>query len=122
MPHAFPHFVEPCLEAFRFLETRFGFAPPVVEQLGRECYVWYSKGDRWVSIAYEPGQSPIVELFHPTRELKHRRFPRHSTASAKPKRLKRFPDSDEAQRHQTLQANAAELEALEREFLEGRGA
>ena len=122
MPHACPYFVEPCFEAFHFLETRFGFAAPVVEQLGRECFIWYGKGDRWVSIAYEPGSVPIVELFHPTRDLKHRRFPRHSERPARPRRLRRFRDNNDAvQQRQIAQVQAAELEALEREFLEGTG-
>jgi hypothetical protein len=114
MPHVFPFFVTPCLEAFQFLETRFGFDAPVVEQLGRECFIRYRKGDRWVSIAYEPGSVPIVELFHPTHDIKHRRIPRLKSGLANPRR---FADTDEAQQRQTLQAQAADLETVEREFL-----
>jgi hypothetical protein len=114
MPHVFPFFVTPCLEAFRFLETRFGFDTPVVEQLGRECFIRYRKGDRWVSIAYEPGLVPIVELFHPTLDIKCRRIPRLKTGLANPRH---FVDPDEAQQRQTLEAQASDLEAIEREFL-----
>jgi len=114
MTHAFPWFVTPCLEAFNYLEIRFHFDAPVVEQLGRECFIRYRKGDRWVSIAYEPGVVPIVELFHPTRDIKHRRIPRLKSGLANPRR---FVDTDEAQQRQTLQAQAADLEAVEREFL-----
>jgi len=114
MPHAFPFFVTPCLEAFGFLETRFGFDAPEVEQIGRECFIRYRKGDRLVSIAYEPGAVPIVELFHPTHDIKHRRIPRLKSGLANPRR---FADTDEAQQRQTLQAQAADLETVEREFL-----
>ncbi len=114
MPHAFPWFVTPCLEAFSFLESRFGFESPVVEQLGRECFIYYRKTDHWVSIAYEPGSVPIVELFHPTRDIKHRRIPRLQSGLANPRR---FADTDESQQRQTLQAQAASLETVERGFL-----
>lgn len=114
MPLVFPFFVTPCLEAFRFLETRFGFSAPEVEQFGRECVIRYRKGDRWVSIAYEPGAVPIVELFHPTEDIKHRRIPRLKRGLANPNR---FIDTDEAQQRQTLQAQATDLEIVEREFL-----
>ena len=114
MAHVFPFFVIPCLEAFRFLQARFGFDAPTVEQLGRECFIRYRKHDRWVSIAYEPGSVPIVELFHPTDEIKHRRIPRLKTGLADPRR---FADTDENQQRQTLQAQAADLESTEREFL-----
>jgi len=114
MAHVFPYFVTPCLEAFSFLETRFGFEAPIVEQLGRECFIRYRKSDRWVSIAYEPGSVPIVELFHPTHDIKDRRIPRLKTGLAKPRR---FADTDESQQRQTLQAQAADLETVEREFL-----
>jgi hypothetical protein len=114
MAHVFPWFVTPCLEAFSFLESRFHFDAPVVEQLGRECFIRYRKSDRWVSIAYEPGSVPIVELFHPTPDIKHRRIPRLKSGLANPRR---FEDTDEVQQRQTLQAQAADLETVEREFL-----
>jgi hypothetical protein len=114
MAHVFPWFVTPCLEAFGFLQSRFGFDAPVVEQLGRECFIRYHKDSRWVSVAYEPGCVPIVELFHPTNDIKHRRIPRLKTGLANPKR---FADTDESQQRQTLQAQATDLETMEREFL-----
>jgi hypothetical protein len=116
MQHPFPWFVTPCLEAFSFLESRFGFSSPLVEQLGRECFIRYHKTDRWVSIAYEPGSVPIVELFHPTDDIKDRRIPRLQNGLANPRR---FSDADESQQRQTLQAQAASLETVEREFLSG---
>ena len=116
MEHLFPWFVNPCLHAFSYLQTRYGFEAPVVEQLGRECFIRYRKGNRWVSIAYEPGLVPIVELFYPSPEIKHRRIPRLEIGLATPKR---FRDIDESQQRQTLQAQAADLETKEAEFLLG---
>jgi len=116
MAYVFPWFVTPCLVAFEYLQSRFGFDAPVVEQLGRECFIRYRKGSRWVSIAYEPGCVPIVELFHPTDDIKHRRIPRLKSGLAKPRR---FADTDESQQRLTLQAQAADLEATESEFLSG---
>ena len=114
MAHVFPYFVTPCLEAFSFLVARCGFDEPTVEQLGRECFIRYQKGNRWVSIAYEPGCVPIVELFTPSHDIKHRRIPHLQTGLAKPRR---FADTDESQQRLTLQSQAADLETVEREFL-----
>src|SRR5688572_26408569 len=50
MSYTFPWFVTPCLEAFSYLQSRYGFGSPEVEQLGRECFIRYRKNDRWVSI------------------------------------------------------------------------
>ena len=114
MQNLVPWFVNPCLEAFRFLETRYGFDTPEIEQLGRECFVRYRKGNRWVSIAYEPHSIPIVELFHPFHDIKHRRIPRLQSGLKNPKQ---FADTDEAQQRQTLQSQASDLETKEKEFL-----
>src|SRR5882724_6172525 len=116
MEYAFPWFVKPCLEAFSYLQTRYGFDGPIVEQLGRECFVRYRKGNRWVSIAHEPGLVPIIELFHQSLEMKNRRIPRLVSGLATPKR---FRDSDESQQRQTLFAQAMDLETKERDFLVG---
>ena len=114
MAHAFPWFVIPCLEAFGFLQSRYGFDAPVVEQLGRECFIGYRKDTRWVSIAYEPGCVPIVELFHPTDDIKDRRIPQLKTGLENPKR---FADTDDSQQRHTLHAQAVDLETTERVFV-----
>jgi hypothetical protein len=114
MNSAFPWFVNPCLETFQFLESRYSFAPPEIEQLGRECYIRYRKGNRWVSVAYEPGSVPIVELFHPSRDMKDRRIPRLKHGLSKPRA---FADTDEQQQRWTLQAQAEDLETTESSFL-----
>ena len=113
MQPLYPFFVTPCLEAFHFLENRYGFDAPEVEQIGRECFIRYRKSNRWVSIAYEPGSIPIVELFYPSHDMKHRRIPRLNTGIAKPKLF----TGDETQQRRTLQAQATDLETTEREFL-----
>jgi hypothetical protein len=115
MAPAYPFFVTPCLEAFGFLESRYGFAHEV-EQLGRECFVRYRKGNRWVSIAYEPGSVPIVELFHPSHDMEHRRIPRLDIGMRRPQLF----TEEETQMWQTLHAQATDLEAKEREFLSAK--
>jgi hypothetical protein len=57
-----------CVDAFRPLVDDFGFDEPDVESIGRESYVRFHKGARTVSIACEPGCTPIVELFYPSSE------------------------------------------------------
>ena len=62
----FELFEQAARQAFGFLCDRFGFQSPETERLGRESYVRFRKGSRTVSIAWEPGSAPIVELFLPT--------------------------------------------------------
>jgi hypothetical protein len=114
MNPAFPWFDKPCIEAFSFLVSRYGFEEPEIRQLGRECFISYRKGNRWVSIAYEPYSVPIVELFYPTHDIKNRRIPRLQHGLSNPRK---FIDTDETQQRLTLQAQAADLEAKEVEFL-----
>ena len=61
----FEPFVRICRKAFEPLVTQFGFREPEIAKLGRECFVRYHKGAATVSIAFEPGTTPIVELFFP---------------------------------------------------------
>src|SRR5215475_8719102 len=72
-----PHraFERACSNAFVFLCERFGFAAPEFEQLGREGYVQFHKGSRTVSIAWEPGAAPLVELFFPAQDSGDRPVP-----------------------------------------------
>lgn len=63
---SFESFEQAACKAFDFLCDRFGFQSPEIERLGRESYVHFQKGPRIVSIAWEPGTPPIVELFLPT--------------------------------------------------------
>jgi hypothetical protein len=111
----FPFFSEPCKQAFGFLVERYAFSPPEEEQLGRERFIRYQKRNKTVSIAYEPGLSPIVELFFPSRDLKNRRFPKHDVVAGPKKKPKRWSDD---RMSKFLATQASELERNEREFLE----
>jgi hypothetical protein len=62
----FELFEQAARQTFGFLCERLGFQSPEIERLGRESYVRFRKGPRTVSIAWEPGTAPIVELFLPT--------------------------------------------------------
>lgn len=84
----FSWFTEPCLRAFTVLVTKYGFKEAKVEQIGRERFIRYSKGNHLVSIAYEPGTLPIVELFHPMDDFKTRVIPKLHTPV--PEKLARF--------------------------------
>lgn len=64
----YPHFVEACESAFSILIEQYAFQPPKVEQIGRECFIRYIKENHIVSIAFEYGSLPIVELFYPSSE------------------------------------------------------
>ena len=121
-------FVRTCCSAFRRLVDRYGFAEPVIEPLGREMFVRYLKGHHEVSISYEPGASPLVELFYPSSETgerptpwaeqggvqRARRFPRLAVTE-------RFKESDPASFARYCEVSAAALEREEREFLESPG-
>jgi len=66
-PDAVDNLSMACRRHFAFLVERFGFEPPEIKQLGRETFVQYHRGDCTVSIAWEAGMTPILELFHPPR-------------------------------------------------------
>lgn len=65
-------FADACREAFRVLPERYAFAEPEVEAIGREQFVRYHRGNQTVSVAYEPGSVPIVELFYASKEAGER--------------------------------------------------
>ncbi len=118
-------FVRTCVSAFQRLVDRYGFAEPVIEQLGREAYVRYRKGHREVSIAYEPGAAPTVEFFYPSSETGERPTPWAEKDGVQ--RTRRFPkyridvrfkDSDQKSFAPYLEATADALERDEREYLQ----
>jgi hypothetical protein len=76
MPDPYPWFTRPCLKAFGRLSSELGFSSPTVEQLAQERYVVFEKSGYFVSIVFEPGHLPLIELFCPTRALQNRRIPR----------------------------------------------
>jgi len=117
-------FERDCCTAFRRLVDVYGFAEPVIEPLGREIFVRYLKGYREVSISYEPGASPLVELFYPSSETgdrptpwaeedgvqRSRRFPRLQVAET-------FSEKDPTSFARFLDASAKALERVEPAFL-----
>lgn len=116
MKTLYPWFLKACLEAFGFLQTRYGFDKPVLQPIGHDCYVRYQKGDRWVSIGYRIGCKPVVELYHPSCHIKHRRKV-WLDLGLRPQEV--FVDTSEQEQLRTLRAQAADLEAKEAAFLKG---
>jgi len=118
-------FIRECCNAFRRLVDSHGFAEPEIERIGRETYVRYRKGHHEVSIAYEHGTSPIVELYYPSSETgerpipwterngveRSRRIPRLAVAE-------RVTESDPTSFARYLDASVSALETVESVFLE----
>lgn len=63
------------MKAYLPLVAEFHFSEPTVKQLAHEHHVEYVKGNKIVSVMYEPGHLPLVELFSPARSPEHRRIP-----------------------------------------------
>lgn len=113
---SYPWFVKPCFEAFDYLQTRYGFAAPTVDQVGLDCYVRYRNGIRWVCIGYRIGCKPVVELYTPTCRLKDRRKP---TLDLGLSVGESFADTNEPDQLRMLRTQAADLEIKEQGFLSG---
>jgi len=117
-----------------------GFSSPSVEQLGHERYIRFEKRAHTVSIVYEPGRLPLVELFYPTNVVASRRIPRLQVAdipslqrfNAQYHRLCRGQQYQQADRlladqgpaleaalEQYLGSQFARLQDQERDFLDG---
>jgi hypothetical protein len=64
-------FVPECIRAFRPLVDTHGFDPPEVKDYGREVFVEYHRGLSTVSVSYESGAEPIIELFYPPAPGEH---------------------------------------------------
>ena len=118
------HFTESCCEAFRFLLERFGFTEPECKTIGRETYVQFERGNQAVSIAYEPGCNPIVELFYSCVEADEFHTP--WAAKDGTPRARRIPslhvdelfdENDPEVVRRYLRASAEALEEEEREWL-----
>lgn len=61
-------FEKTVVENFRFLQDRDGFSAPVTNDYGREIFIRYERANQTVSISYEFGNSPLIEIFYPTAE------------------------------------------------------
>jgi hypothetical protein len=64
-----------CVAAFQYLCDDYGFDSPRLVQSGREENLYFTKGNRTVSINWEPGAFPLVELFYPDTTIEHCRIP-----------------------------------------------
>ena len=84
----FPWFTKSCLNACSILVSKYGFQDPEIEQIGRERFVRYSRGKHTVSIAYESGTLPMVELFYTSRDMRDRVIPGLKTSV--PEKLAKF--------------------------------
>jgi hypothetical protein len=49
-------------DSFRFLQDRYGFSTPVATDYGREIFVKFERGNQTVSISYEFGMTPLIEI------------------------------------------------------------
>ena len=116
MAHKYSWFVDPCLEAFDCLRTRCGFGAPRLHRVGRDCYVLYQKGNRWIAIGYRIGYKPVVELHFPSWHIKCRRVPRLDLGLTDGEA---FADTNEQEQVRTLRALAADLALKERRFIHG---
>ncbi|MES9991695.1 MAG: hypothetical protein ABW098_07070 [Candidatus Thiodiazotropha sp.] len=63
------------MNAFHFLEAKYGFAKPVVKDYGREVFFEYERNDDTVSISIEAGARPLVEVFIPAEGTNHKPVP-----------------------------------------------
>ena len=86
----YPWFTTPCLKAFAPLVSQYGFSGPVVEQMAQERYVRFTRAEKMISIVYEPGNPPFVDLFYPSPSIKDRRIP--SLHVPRPPQLDEFND------------------------------
>ena len=56
------------INSFQFLHDKYGFSTPVTEDFGREISIRYTRDHQTVSIAWEIGNSPMIEIIHPSME------------------------------------------------------
>lgn len=112
-------FVDATHHAFKGLVTDYGFSAPVVDDLGREVFVRYDKGQHTVAVSLEHGSRPIVELFYPASETGERPLAwAERNGVARARRIPRLATvgRDESLTSQ-LERAFARLEAEEGEFL-----
>lgn len=77
------------LENFKFLQDEYNFSCPVTEDLGREIFIKYERGNQTVSISLEHGSNPLIEIFHPSSETDEKPIPWASKNGIN--RSRRFP-------------------------------
>lgn len=111
---------------FHYLQEKYGFSAAATEDLGREIIVRYERRDQTVSILYEYGNSPLIEIFYPPIETNEKTTPRASKNNVQ--RSIRFPKirpktrflGDEASTEKYIEEIALEFEKVESKWLEAR--
>lgn len=82
-------FAEVVVENFQFLQLRYGFSAPTTEDFGREIFISYDRNVQSVSISYEYGNTPLIEIFYPVPEFAETSIPWASKNGVS--RARRFP-------------------------------
>ena len=108
---------------FRFLQDRYNFSAPVVEDFGREIFIKYDRVDQTISISYEFGGSPLIEIFHPS-DKDGEVYPTWASKNGV-KRIRRFPklklgsrfSNDETSIVKYIKEMSTELERVESDWL-----
>jgi hypothetical protein len=82
-------FEKAVIDSFHFLQDRYGFSAPVANDYGREIFVKYERGNQTVSVSYEYGMTPLIEIFYPSVETGDRPVPWAEKNNVQ--RSRRFP-------------------------------
>lgn len=115
--------VDASRHALARLVDELGFEEPEAEAIGRETFVRFHRGDRTVSIAFEPGSSPTIELFYPVEGTDDDPVPwAERNGVARARRIPRLnvrtkPYRDEATLKQSLKVLAKALFDVEADWL-----
>jgi hypothetical protein len=111
---------------FRYLQEKYGFSTAVTEDFGREIFIRYERNYQTVSISYEYGSSPLIEIFYPSIETGDRPVPwasknnvQRSRRFSKTRPKTRFSD-DETSIEKYIEEIAFEFEKIESKWLEAR--
>ncbi|MGV6851669.1 MAG: hypothetical protein ACWA5R_05740 [bacterium] len=106
-------FTNQAIDAFSFLEERYGFSKPEVDNLGREVFVRFHRNDETVSISMEAGSQPLIELFLMCEGTEEKPVP-WAERNGK-QRYRKFPKLSDSQNF--FQSGPKEFEAIESDWL-----
>ena len=117
-------FEKSVIDNFRFLQDKYGFSTPVAKDYGREIFVRYERDNQTVSISYEFGMSPLIEIFYPSTESEEKSIPWASKGNVQ--RGRRFPkirlathfSDDENSIVKYIKELSLEFEKIESKWLE----
>ena len=76
-------------EEFSFLQSKYGFGKLVIRNLGREVFFDYERDDETISISFEVGSKPIIEVYIPSDKTNIKPTPWAAKGEIKRSRL--FP-------------------------------